>query len=115
VTRIWPVLVTYGDILPAEPLLAYIATAANGVLEQDPIRPLTLLGLEDIETIASMVANGDVLPEILAEKNAGAYRSLPFSRWVTDTRPQTPPPLAVLKQRWFDLTDGLVALLQKSD
>jgi hypothetical protein len=115
VQRIWPVLVTYGDLLAAGPLLAYIADEAGGLLGQAATRPLTLLGLEDVEVLAGMLADGETLADVLAEKNGGVYEGLPFSRWITDTRNEIPPRLPVLEQRWFDMTDGFAALLQRPD
>ena len=113
VERVWPVLVTYGDLLAAGPLLAYIAEKATGLFGQSFTRPLTLLGLEDVEVLAGMLANGEMLADVLAEKNGGAYRGLPFSRWLTDTRQEIPPRLTELEQRWSDMTHGFAALLEK--
>lgn len=115
VERIWPVLVTYGDLLAAGPLLVYIAEEATSLFGQSSTRLLTLLGLEDVEVLAGMLADGEALADVLAEKNGGAYRGLPFSRWITDTRQEIPPRLPVLEKRWFDMTDAFVALLQKPD
>jgi hypothetical protein len=112
VQRIWPVLVTYGELLTAEPLFSYVDAKAQGLLNQAEAQPLTLLGVEDVETLAGMLAAGDELIAVLNEKLQGQYARLPFSRWVLDTRAPLPPRLPALKKRWFDLTDGLVQLLQ---
>ncbi len=43
-----------------------------------------------------MLADGETLADVLAEKNGGLYQGLPFSRWITDTRNEIPPRLPAL-------------------
>jgi hypothetical protein len=63
--------------------------------------------------LAGMLADGESAAEILAEKNGGVYRGLPFSRWITDTRQEMPPCLPELSVRWFEMTDGFKMLLER--
>jgi hypothetical protein len=110
--RIWPVLVTHGDLLPAEPLFAYIANATSALFGQSGVRPLTLLGLEDVEMLMGMVAAGSNLVDVLREKSTGAYASLPFSRWLTDTHDPLPSRLPELEQRWWDSTNAIARVIE---
>jgi hypothetical protein len=111
VQPIWPVLVTHGDLLPAEPLFAYIASQTTGMFGQRGVRPLTLLGLEDVETMTGMVAAASNLIEVLDEKGSGAYAQLPFSRWLMDTRDPLPPRPPQLEKRWWDSTNEFARVI----
>ena len=114
VERVWAVLVKYGDLLAAGPLLAYIAEKATGLFGQSFTRPLTLLGLEDVEVLAGMLANGEMLADVLAEKNGGAYRGAAvFALAHRHTSGRYRQRLHGLEQRWSDMTDGFAALLRE--
>lgn len=111
VERIWPVLVTQGDLLPAGPLLAYVDKATEGFFEQPGVQPLTMLGLADVEMLMGMIVGGENLIDVLREKSTGEYCNLPFSRWLTDRRDPLPARPPQLEQRWFDSTDAFARLL----
>ncbi len=111
VKRIWPVLVTQGDLLPAGPLLAYVDEATEGLFEQVGVQPLTMLGLADLEMLMGMIATGESLIDVLREKATGEYANLPFSRWLTDVRDPLPARPPQLEQRWCDSTDRFARLL----
>ena len=104
VERIWPVLVTYGDFVPADPLFAYIASETQAMFKQSPTRPLALLGIEDVEMLMGLLASGENLIDVVAQKGSGAYANLSFARWLTDTYDPLPPRPAWLEQRWRDST-----------
>lgn len=103
--RIWPVLVTYGDFVPADPLFAYIANETQGMFDQAPTRPLTLMGIQDVEMLMGLLAGGENLIDVLSKNGTGAYATLSFARWLTDTYDPLPPRPAWLEQRWRDSTD----------
>lgn len=111
VQRIWPVLVTQGDLLPAGPLLSYVDHATKGMFEQAGVQLRTMLGLADVEMLMGMVLAGENLIDVLREKSTGEYANLPFSRWMTDTRDPLPARPPWLEQRWFDSTNALARLL----
>jgi hypothetical protein len=111
VQRIWPVLVTQGDLLPAGPLLSYVDQATKGMFEQAGVQPRTMLGLADVEMLMGMIVAGENLIDVLREKATGEYANLPFSRWLTDVREPLPARPPQLEQRWFDSTDALAGLL----
>jgi hypothetical protein len=111
VQRIWPILISVGEVIESEALWSFISREAADLFAQAPAQQLTLLGVEEAETLAAMVAAGDDMVGLLKEKGSGAYRELSWGRWITDTRP-TPGRLPVLEERWQALSAEAVRILQ---
>ncbi len=111
VKRIWPVLVTQGDLLPAGPLIAYVNEATERFFEQSGVQRLTMLGLADIEMLMGMIVSGENLIDVLRDKAMGHYADLPFSRWLIDQRKPLPARPPQLEQRWFASADHFARLI----
>ena len=58
VRRIWPVVVTAGNLIQSEPLWHHIRTASRGKLTQPGVQPLTILDVGDYEAVCGLVEAG---------------------------------------------------------
>lgn len=103
--RVWPLVVTAGGTLFQTDLLwDRIDPELPVELREAPAKPLTLLDMEDTETLLGHVPLGYTLPEILEQKTAGAYRRrnfILFQHDVLGTPNTTRAPL--LEQRFHEL------------
>jgi hypothetical protein len=113
VERLWPVLVTAGDLMQTEILWDRIDDRMPEALRGGRVQPLTVLDLGDFELLLGLVAEGESLPSILARKAAGPYRRLELSRLVVDEL-RIDPPLTmrppVLNDRWEALGQEMRAV-----
>lgn len=104
--RIWPVIVTAGGTLFQTDLLwDRIDGGLPAELGEAPVKPLTLLDMEDLETLLGHVPLGYSLPELLEQKTAGAHRRrnfILFQHEVLGTPNTTRPPLLV--ERFNEIT-----------
>ena len=82
VNRIWPVIVTAGNLTQSEPLWRCIAAHTQGKLAQAGVRPLTILDIEDFEALCGIVEEGHALNDLLAGKTQPAYRHLELAVWL---------------------------------
>lgn len=81
VLRIWPVLVTAGEITQTDELWQFIADRGGTYLQQAKAEPLTLLDVEDYDQLCALVERGHALHELLAAKTRPAYRHLELAVW----------------------------------
>jgi hypothetical protein len=113
VERLWPVLVTAGDLMQTEILWDRIDERMPDALRRGRVQPLTVLDIGDFELLLGLVAEGHGLPSILARKSAGPYRRLELSRLVVDELHMAPPlrtrPL-VMNERWDALAQEMRAV-----
>lgn len=86
VRRIWPVLVTAGEITQTEELWQFIAEKAvedeRALLDQAKVQPLTLLGVDDYDQLCGLIEAGHSPPDLLAAKTQPAYRYLELAVWL---------------------------------
>jgi hypothetical protein len=111
VKRVWPVLVSVDDIVTSEALWALIDRDLPHALKQPSARPLTLLDLEDIETLAGLVEHGDEVHEVLADKTSGPHAQRGFIAWCLQARSSPAPQPEAARRRWNDLVPALAGLL----
>lgn len=122
IERIWPVIVTAGNITQTQPLWLYIHSKLRGELQQPKVQPLTILDVEDLELVCALVEQGHALHEILARKTQHPWAELELAWWLirdtaaphpTETRP------AYVEETWeravnrslamMDMTKGIQA------
>jgi hypothetical protein len=119
IERIWPVIVTAGNITQNGVLWQFIEAGTQGLLQQAKVQPLTILDLEDLEQLAGFIEAGHDLPQILAGKTQEGYRQRELAIWVHKD-PKAPTELsrpALVERVWkeaiqkalemIDLTKGL--------
>lgn len=111
VERVWPVLINVGEVVEGEALWSFINGQAIG-LRQTSCRPLTLLGVDEVETLAGMAATGENVVSILSAKQRDNYGELGFRRWLADTRDTAPPRLPVLEARWDRMSKRMVDIVK---
>jgi hypothetical protein len=118
VERLWPVLITAGDLMQTEILWDRIDSRIPEGLRAAHVQSLTVLDIGDFELLLGLVAEGHVLPSILARKSAGPYRRLELSRFVVDElhlqAPLTTRP-PVLNERWEALGEEMRAVFAFDD
>jgi hypothetical protein len=81
-------------------------------LDQAQCQPLTLLGVDDAETLAGMAAAGESVIDVLAGKVSAGYGELGLDRWLTDTREDPPPRLPLLEEQWDRSVEKMIQVLR---
>jgi hypothetical protein len=124
VLRIWPVLVSAGEVTQTPLLWDFIRHQAPACLKQPKVQPLTLLDLEDYEQLIALVERGRALHELLGKKTAPEYRDLELAMWLSHD-PSAPaierPPQMVdeayarLADRAMDQIDFAQGVLERSE
>ncbi len=89
VQRIWPVVVTAGEISQTDPLWDYVGEKAADYLKQPKVQPPTLLDTEDYEQLLGLVEQGSALHDLLASKNSAEYQRYELAIWL-DKDPRAP-------------------------
>jgi hypothetical protein len=118
VERLWPVLVTAGELMHTEILWDQIDAHMPDDLQAARVQPLTVLDVGDFELLLGLVAEGHDLTRLLARKNAGPYRRLEISRFMTDELHMQPPLRtrpSVLNERWEALGAEMRAVFAFDD
>jgi hypothetical protein len=113
VERLWPVLVTAGNLMQTEILWDRIDERMPDALRGGRVQPLTVLDIGDFELLLGLVAEGHGLLSILARKSAGPYRRLELSRLVVDELHMAPPLTTrppVMNERWDALAQEMRAV-----
>jgi hypothetical protein len=90
VERIWPVVVTAGNLTQTGALWQHIHSKTEGALNQLKVQPLTLLDIDDLEALCGFIEYGHALPDMLAAKTTPPYRELELAVWVQHD-PAAPP------------------------
>ena len=114
VRRLWPVLVTAGDLVVGEPLSEFVRANCGSYLKQVGVRPLTLLGAHDIEALAGLVESGETIIDLLHEKGRN-HGSLSLGRFLYDRGETNPPRLGLLTERWNALIEECEKILVSSE
>jgi hypothetical protein len=110
VERLWPLLVTAGELIQTEMLWDRIDERTPDALRGGRVQPLTVLDGGDFELLLGIVAEGHALPSILAQKSAGPYRRLELSRLLVDELHMQPPLRArppIMNERWDALAQEM--------
>lgn len=119
IQRIWPIVVTAGNITQNGVLWQFIQQGAKGCLEQAKVQPLTILDLEDLEQLAGFIEAGHDLTQILTGKTQEGFRQREFAVWVhkDPKAPREMPRPALVERVWgsaieralqmIDFTKGL--------
>jgi hypothetical protein len=81
--RIWPVIVTAGNVTQNPLIWGYLNAATEGRLAQTVTQPVTLLDLEDYEQLCGLIEGGHSIVSILERKTQLPYRDLEFAIWLT--------------------------------
>jgi hypothetical protein len=114
VERVWPVLVTAGELMQTEMLWDRIDERLPDGLRAARVQSLTVLDIGDLELLLGLVAEGHALPTILARKSAGPYRRLEISRFMIEQLHMAPPLTTrppVLNERWDALAAEMRTVL----
>ena len=111
VLRIWPVLITAGDLVEGEPLWEFVSGVCGAMLKQRGVQPVTLLGVDDVETLGGLVAHGRDLIELLHDKATSGYLALSLGRYLHDRGENPGPRLETLNAQWHALTNECMATL----
>ena len=91
IERIWPVIVTAGNITQTQPLWLYIHSKLKHELQQPKVQPLTILDVEDLELVCALVEEGRAMHEILAAKTQHPWAELELV-WLLLRDPAAPRP-----------------------
>ena len=103
VERVWPVVVTGGDLMHTELLWDRIDAQLPDELRGGRVQRLSVIDIEDVELLLGLVSEGSHLPDVLGEKTAGPYRRLGLGRFMHGQL-HLPLPLTkrppILEERW---------------
>jgi hypothetical protein len=116
VDRIWPVLVTAGELMQTEMLWDQIDARLPQGLTAARVQPLSVFDIGDFELLLALVATGHHLPDILGQKAAGPYRRLEIARFAPDELRADPAlRLPVIEERYGALWEEMLAVLGFSE
>ena len=103
IDRVWPVVVTGGDLMQTELLWDRIDAELPPELAAARVEPLTVLDIGDFDLLLGLVSEDRHLPDVLGQKAQGPYRRLEIGRWMNEEL-HLPTPLMqrppVLEERW---------------
>ena len=84
IERIWPVLVTGGELMQTELLWERIDERLPERLKAARIAPVSVFDIGDFELLLALVAAGHSVTDILRRKTQGPYRQLEIARFAHD-------------------------------
>lgn len=84
VDRLWPVVVTAGELMQTELLWDQIDSRVPAGLHAARVQPLSVFDIGDFELLLALVERGWHLPEILERKARGPFRRLEIARFAAD-------------------------------
>lgn len=109
IDRIWPIVVSVGHVMQTRNLWDFLRAKmdkAKAAPPSDTVQPLQVLDISDYEKLLGLVEAGESLPAMLAHKANGPYCKRDFAAWLhSPGAPSDKPRLAVLEQRWDEMTD----------
>jgi hypothetical protein len=114
IERVWPIVVTGGDLIHTELLWDRIDAELPAELQDGRVQPLTVIDVEDFELLLGLVSEGRHLPDVLAQKAGGAYRRLGLSRFMHEELHMSLPLMQrppVLEERWEGLGREMTRVL----
>lgn len=110
VERVWPVVVTGGDLMHTELLWDRIDAELPPELAAARVQPLTVIDVEDYELLLGLASDGLHLPEVLGKKARSLYRCLGLTRFMHEELHLAVPLLQrppVLEERWHALGEAM--------
>jgi hypothetical protein len=114
VERVWPIVVTGGDLMHTELLWDQIDAELLEELRSGRVQPLTVIDVEDFELLLGLVTEGRHLPDVIGQKADGPYRRLGLARFMHEEL-HLPVPLMqrppVLEERWETLGREMTRVL----
>jgi hypothetical protein len=113
IERIWPIIVTAGNITQNGVLWKFIADGTTGLLEQAKVQPPTILDLEDLEQLAGFTEAGYDLPQILAGKTQEGFRERELAIWVHKD-PNAPcelPRPSLVERVWEEAIEKAIGMI----
>ncbi|MFZ0383381.1 MAG: hypothetical protein WCD11_21935 [Solirubrobacteraceae bacterium] len=112
VTRIWPVLVTAGNITQNNALWQHVATNSRGLLKQAGVQPMKLLDIEDYEVLCYLVEKGYGLNDVLAAVTSPQFLHRELAVWLRDD-PSAPKDISGRPKRvvaiWEEAMDAILS------
>lgn len=113
VERIWPIVVTAGNITQNGVLWKFIGDGTKGPLDQAKVQPLTILDLEDVEQLAGFIEAGYDLPQILAGKTQERFRARELAIWVHKDphAPRDLPRPALVERVWTEAVEKAIRMI----
>ena len=116
IQRVWPVIVTAGELMQTELLWDQIDASIPNALRQACVAALNVFDIGDFELLLALISDGQSLTEILRRKSEGRYRRLEISRFAFDELRIDPLlRLPVIEERWNTLLDEAQAALDLSE
>lgn len=110
--RIWPVLVTAGELMQTEMLWDQIDARLPQGLPAARVEPLSVFDIGDFEFLLALVVAGHHLPDVLGRKASGPYRRLEIGRFAVDELRADPGArLPVLDERYHELWQEMLSVL----
>jgi hypothetical protein len=114
VRRIWPVVVTAGNVTQTAPLWQHVIDATKGKLAQPGVQALTLLHIEDYEALCYLIENGHGLIEVLRAKTQPQFAQRELAIWLRDD-PFAPKNISgrpkLVEDAWHGALDRLMAAI----
>jgi hypothetical protein len=113
VERIWPVLVTAGNITQSAALWQYVHSQIKRELMQPKVQPLTILDVEDLETVCGLIEAGHALLDILQAKTRPPYAELELAYWLRydPAAPREYPRPAYVAANWERAIERTAAMM----
>jgi hypothetical protein len=116
VERIWPALVTAGELMHTEMLWDQIDARLPDELRAARVQPISVFDIGDFELLLALVSSGHHLPDVLHRKAAGPYRRLEIARFAAEELRADPAlRLPVLEERYQTLWEEMLTVLRFSD
>ena len=114
IKRIWPVLVTAGNMTQSAPLWDYLGKTTAGKLTQRGVQPLTLLSVEDYEALCYLIENGHGLIEVLSAKTRPPFAERELAIWLRDD-PSAPKNVSgrpkLVENTWHETVERITAAI----
>jgi hypothetical protein len=112
VERIWPVLVTAGELTQTEMLWDQIDARVPRELTTARIQTLSVFDIGDFELLLALVSSGEHLPEVLRRRASGPYRRLEIARFAADElHVDATVRLPVIEERYSALWQEMLEVL----
>jgi hypothetical protein len=112
IERVWPVVVTAGELMQSELLWDQIDERSPDTLRQARVAPLSVFDIGDFELLLALVGAGYSITDILRRKAEGPYRRLEISRLAFDEFRIDPVlRLPIIDERWNELWAEMLATL----
>jgi hypothetical protein len=114
IKRIWPVVVTAGNVTQSAPLWDHVSKTTAGKLTQRCVQPLTLLSVEDYEVVCYLIEHGHGLIEVLTAKTRPPFAQRELAIWLRDD-PSAPKNISgrpkLVERTWHETVERITAAI----